>query len=1174
MRLCELGLLAYGRFTDHHLRFPQSSHDFHVIVGPNEAGKSTVRRAITELLFGMELRSPLGFKHAQADLRVSGVLETAAGPRDFVRTKQQKSLRSMAGDPLPDSYLDVGLGALTREVFEQMHCLDHARLLHGGQSIVDPRNSVSQILFQAASGLDDFAAVRDALGERAANIFTSRGRNNRYSGASERFTSAQKVLKDVQVRTREWVDARDALKSAQENLETVRREHRALELERSAWERSRRLAPIVTRLDRLQSDIDVLGDTRDFPAGARKTLATGIADMEKAISLVKTRERDVSDRQEQLDAVEVDADALAHASGIDRLSRLCALYESHAADIVLRRSEASHWLAAAIERGVEFGWGDAEDMLRSRLPQERILRAIDSLLKERGALLADKRAAEDGERDRIAALDELRKELEELPERDADPRLVEALEQALPYKASEARQDGLRGAVATALAEAQRNMVALGRPAFTEDDLRTMQVPSPERVSAMRSERQGIAQARDVARQLMEQHAESASQLELRINQFARSHKIVTSTDVHGARQERDEAWGAIKSGVHTLAVGAPRLDATLRLADQLVDAHTLSEADGASLQSLRDQLEVALSDEGRERRVLEEREGELSRVNAQWEAQASALGLAGLLLDDLSQWLAKRDKALLAADTLEQKRQELAHECECAAKAQQTVSEALTKAGFETPVASGLAAMCAAIEEHLQKVDRTRTRRETVVQQIRAADTALKTAAMMREAKGKAVDDWGSRWNELLVKAHLGNQVDDVSEAEAAIEAAAFIRQSLGRIDAHRAERIQPMEADLQALQQVAEGLVDALVPDQQGANPEALSRTLGARLEQAKRQSLRKDQAQESLDGAERQLSEARTALDQAKARLQPLMRCAEVEDPLDAVPLVDRAEKKSELLAELKGVRAELEASADGMTLEQARAGLADHPVAHAEERMLTIRDRLEHLAQSMVVLAQDELKAKQGFDPIDGGAKAAVAESQKQEALSEMAEAAEEYLHLATAGTLLQWAVDRYRDRKQGPLLQRASAIFQGLTRGSFEKLRVDYESTPPALLAYRPENQAVKVSGLSDGTRDQLFLALRIAALELQADQGTPVPFIADDLFINFDDARSAAGLQALHALAAKTQVIFLTHQEHLLPVVRSLFPEASSEILTADASGSALHGEDHEVAIPAELQLT
>ena len=82
---------------------------------------------------------------------------------------------------------------------------------------------------------------------------------------------------------------------------------------------------------------------------------------------------------------------------------------------------------------------------------------------------------------------------------------------------------------------------------------------------------------------------------------------------------------------------------------------------------------------------------------------------------------------------------------------------------------------------------------------------------------------------------------------------------------------------------------------------------------------------------------------------------------------------------------------------------------------------------------------------------------------------------------------------------------------------------------------------MKVDGLSDGTRDQLFLALRIAALELQSEQGDPVPFIADDLFINFDDERSQAGLKALWSLSTKTQVIFLSHQQHLLPVVESLF---------------------------------
>ena len=77
--------------------------------------------------------------------------------------------------------------------------------------------------------------------------------------------------------------------------------------------------------------------------------------------------------------------------------------------------------------------------------------------------------------------------------------------------------------------------------------------------------------------------------------------------------------------------------------------------------------------------------------------------------------------------------------------------------------------------------------------------------------------------------------------------------------------------------------------------------------------------------------------------------------------------------------------------------------------------------------------------------------------------------------------------------------------------------------------------------MSDGTRDQLYFALRLAALELHLEQTQALPFIADDLFINYDDARAKAGLEALSNLARKTQVIFLSHHEHMIPMIREVF---------------------------------
>ena len=84
-----------------------------------------------------------------------------------------------------------------------------------------------------------------------------------------------------------------------------------------------------------------------------------------------------------------------------------------------------------------------------------------------------------------------------------------------------------------------------------------------------------------------------------------------------------------------------------------------------------------------------------------------------------------------------------------------------------------------------------------------------------------------------------------------------------------------------------------------------------------------------------------------------------------------------------------------------------------------------------------------------------------------------------------------------------------------------------------------------MEGLSDGTRDQLYLALRLAAIEKHVSEFGPVPIILDDILINSDNHRAAATLQQLARLALNTQVLFFTHHQHLVPMAQ----QASSNVL-------------------------
>jgi uncharacterized protein YhaN len=62
----------------------------------------------------------------------------------------------------------------------------------------------------------------------------------------------------------------------------------------------------------------------------------------------------------------------------------------------------------------------------------------------------------------------------------------------------------------------------------------------------------------------------------------------------------------------------------------------------------------------------------------------------------------------------------------------------------------------------------------------------------------------------------------------------------------------------------------------------------------------------------------------------------------------------------------------------------------------------------------------------------------------------------------------------------------------------------------------------------------------LATLEWRIQSSEPMPFIVDDILINFDDQRSRATLQALSDLAKQTQVILFTHHGQILEAAQAL----------------------------------
>jgi uncharacterized protein YhaN len=378
------------------------------------------------------------------------------------------------------------------------------------------------------------------------------------------------------------------------------------------------------------------------------------------------------------------------------------------------------------------------------------------------------------------------------------------------------------------------------------------------------------------------------------------------------------------------------------------------------------------------------------------------------------------------------------------------------------------------------------------------------------------------------------------VSQVEAEMAVMQEIEHLLDHIRNIRSERIETMQADLDGLAATAASLAARVASDLTGQSAEDIALELARRLELARKAEATSADLTARLDRSRAELVESKKMLQGVHARLTPLMAAARVDRVTDLGRAIERSDERRAVERKIQSAEHALAQAADGMSLddlrEESEAIGADELKTELERLATASREVVEQIA----AFSNEFGALKAAFDALDGTDLAARAEAQRQEAIAAMADSAERYLRLQTAARLLKWSIEKFRETKQGPMLFKASAIFKALTMDSFSRLLVDAEGETPRLFGIRPSGEQVDVTGMSEGSRDQLYLALRLAALELQVEQGSTLPLIADDLFINFDDRRTAAGLRVLGELSRSMQVVFLTHHDHLVPLAREV----------------------------------
>lgn len=1179
MRIRELRLLRYGKFTDRLLALPHAPQDIHLVVGANEAGKSTMRRALSDWLFGFPMRSTgMDFLHPMQDLRLGGIIEDNTASREepssgqdtatggtkekgpsngqirslnFERRKGQKNtLRTPADEPLPDSTLHEWLGSLQADEFRRMYALDHATLVEGSESILQASDDIGRMLFQAAAGIEHLGDALKALQQEAHSLWGPRKSGNRiFYQQQDAYEEARRTLGQAQLRTRDWKESHDALTDVQHQLEEARSKHAEIQQHIHRLERIRRVQPLLRDAEaarQRQEALQASGMPPLLPEDARQIFEQASRQGALVQAEMMRLQTALNELDQALAALTLDSPVLARADEITRLDEARVQCHDHPARLQ-RHQEKLQTLQARVKAlAAELGWpAEDEAAMARRLPDPAWRERMAELIHRHQAL---QHAMEKARHERDAQaqnLSQWQAHLQSLASDSVDPALSDLLEQARRLGDPDAQSDALASERQRLDAALEATLAGMGPWRQPIDRLQAMLVPEASQVDALRVQQHDDARALQARQEALQKKIQDIQQQEQALLQLVRHHQPVSREDVAQARRQRDDDWQAIKADPATLPARAGAFEARMHEADTLADARLERAKHEADRQSCTNQLEKLKLDRTGIESDIQAIETRMAQRLADWQAQAAACGLPDLPLDAAPTWLKRHQDAL----ELLARRQTAEHQLQALHQRVEALRQALTDR-LALPATTGLDDALRQARERLETAQRIAGQRSTLETQIQDAQrrlVPLQTTLTQAESQWQ---EWQQAWQAALAEADHEDTLP-VEQLETRLARMQDIQTLLAQMDSLRADDIEPLQNALDSWMRHARTLADQLMPDAPtDMSPQDMVLTLAGRLKAARQDEAEHHRLQQQQARDRQALEAARQQQIQVDALLQPLRVAAGIDDMALLGPAIARSEERRQIEHEIRRIETALREAGDGQPLESLRTEAASIEPDQLQVELNRLGTEAGQVVEDISRLGARHGQLKAAFDALNGSDAAARAAARQQEAAAGMAEAAERYLRLKTAARLLQWSMERFRQTRQGPMLARASEIFQALTLGSFSRLLVDADShDSPRLVSIRTDgNKPVEVPGLSEGTRDQLYLALRLAALDQQASQGSRMPLIADDLFINFDDRRTEAGLQVLGNISRRMQVILLTHHDHLVPLARQVLGDGLNVI--------------------------
>lgn len=241
------------------------------------------------------------------------------------------------------------------------------------------------------------------------------------------------------------------------------------------------------------------------------------------------------------------------------------------------------------------------------------------------------------------------------------------------------------------------------------------------------------------------------------------------------------------------------------------------------------------------------------------------------------------------------------------------------------------------------------------------------------------------------------------------------------------------------------------------------------------------------------------------------------------------------------------------------------LESTPAGELEKRWDTLGQRIQQAEERVSQLLQRQGETHQEMKSLAADRRLAESKLELASLEKQIAACADHWRVLGATSCMLEKVCEVYETERQPETLREASAFLKQLTDGKYVRVW-----TPLGKNALRIDNengQSLPLEVLSRGTREAVFIALRLSLAAAYSRRGVTLPLVLDDVLVNFDSIRATNAGKVLRDFASLGhQVIMFTCHEHIMKLFHAI--DVQVRVLpTQGQSGEARIYQPHDTPV-------